>query len=98
MAAHIESLTKLRSGGRQRIEVVYVNGPAIIGDNAQTVFTGVPREGGESAIIVQPHATTALAHIAAATGLPMRREDPQGDAVLVASGEGAEALSDAWRN
>jgi hypothetical protein len=97
MAAHIESLTKLRSGGRQRIEVVYVNGPAIIGDNAQTVFTGVPREGGESAILVQPHGPAPLAHIAAAKGLPMRREDPKGDAVSVTGGEGAEALSDARR-
>lgn len=96
MAAHIEALTRLRSGGRQRIEVVYVNGPAIIGDNAQTVFAGGGPGDGEQ-IVGQPHATEALAHIAAATGLPMRRQDPAGDALPGASREGPDAVPDARR-
>jgi hypothetical protein len=96
MATHIEALTKLRTGGRQRIEVVYVNGPAVIGDNAQTVITGGgPRVGGES--IGQPHAPAALAHLAAATGLPLRRQDPEGAALPVACREGTEAVQDARR-
>lgn len=97
MGAMVETLTKLRTGGRQRIEVVYVNGPAVIGDNTQTVITGGDAGGGGNSIVGQPHATAAIAHIAAATGLPMRRADTEGDALPVASCEGQEALPDARR-
>lgn len=97
MAMHIEALTKLRTGGRQRIEVVYVNGPAVIGDNTQAVFSGGGAHGGGGSKPDQPHAIAYLAGLAAPCGAPMRREDPERVAVPIASSEGAEALSDARR-
>lgn len=99
MAAHIETLARLRSGGKQTHEVryVYVNGPAVFGDHAQTVIAGGDRGGGGSTIVGQPHATVALAHLEAATGLPMRRPDPEGEALPLAGREGPEAVPDARR-
>ncbi len=41
MSAQLDSLIKLRGGGRQIVEVkhIYVNGPAVIGDRNQTLVT-----------------------------------------------------------
>lgn len=96
MGGLVETLAKLRSGGRQRIEVVYVNGPAVFGDNAQTVIAGGGR-GDNSGNVDQPHASGAIACLAAAAGLPVRSQDPKGHALPIASGEGPEAVQDAWR-
>lgn len=54
MAGLVETLAKQRAGGRQRIEVVYVNGPAVIGDNAQTIIS--EGEAAPVGIRGQPHA------------------------------------------
>ena len=94
MGGLVETLAKLRSGGRQRIEVVYVNGPAVFGDNAQTVIAGGGL-GESSGNVDQPHASEAVARIAAAARLPMRSQDPEGRALPVASREGPEAMQDA---
>jgi hypothetical protein len=96
MGGLVETLAKLRSGGRQRIEVVYVNGPAVFGDNAQTVIAG-GGTGDNSGNVDQPHASGTIARLAAATGLPMRSQDAEGDALPVASREGPKALQDARR-
>lgn len=48
MAAQVEALAKLRSGGKQQVIVkhVYVYGDAVVGDNTQTLFQG--GEGGRA--------------------------------------------------
>jgi hypothetical protein len=47
MVSHVEALTKLRTGGQQRITVkhVHVHGDAVVGDHNQTVFGGVEGAG-----------------------------------------------------
>jgi len=88
MAAHIDALAKLRSGGKQVIQVVHVNGPAVVGDNAQTIISGgVPGDGDQN--ITRPDAPAALAHIAATVVPPMWGEDPERITVPRAGGEGA---------
>jgi len=98
MAAHVETLTKLRSGGKQTHEVryVYVNGPAVFGDGTQAVFGGVGTQGGGGFCgkAGQPHAVASLAD---AAGLQMWGEDPQRQALPIARGVGSEAMPDAWR-
>lgn len=98
MVAHVEALTKLRSGGKQTHEVryVYVNGPAVFGDGTQAVFGGVGTQGGGGFCgkAGQPHAVAGLAD---ASGLQVWSEDPQRQAMPISSGGGAEAMPDAWR-
>ncbi len=91
-ANQLGALAKLRGGGKQQVEVrhVYINGNAVIGD--------VHATGGEAgaAFSNQPRAQ-GLAHLPGAPMPPMRSADPEGDALPVASGEGAEAMPDARR-
>lgn len=96
MAAMVETLAKLRTGGQQRIEVVHVHGPAVIGDNAQTVIAAGGGDGSQN--VDQPHAPASLARIAAATGLPLRGEDAGRDALPVTGGAEPAAVSDARRD
>lgn len=85
MAAHVEALAKLRSGGKQTHEVryVYVNGPAVFGDHAQTVVGGVEthRGGGNEGKPDQPHGRPALASMAATPMPEVRSEEPPWDAL-----------------
>lgn len=100
MAAHVEALTKLRSGGKQQVIVkhVYVQGAAVIaGDGAQTFIAGPGDAGGALAKLGQPHGPDLIASSAAAPGLPMRSADPAWDAMPSASHSGPEALPDARR-
>jgi hypothetical protein len=89
--AQVTALAKLRGGGKQQVEVrhVYVNGNAVIGD--------VHATGGEAGAAFgnQPHAQ-GLPHLPGAPCPPMRSADAEGEALPVAGGEGAEAVSDAW--
>lgn len=81
--------TKLRSGGKQQVEVryVYANGPAAIGDNAQAVFgtlNGV-RDRGKPP---QPR----VAGPALAPGAAVRSEDAAGHVLSSTSHARQEAL------
>ncbi len=75
MVAQTEALARLRTGGKQQVIVkhVYVNGNAIVADNAQTVVQGGGGDGGSRA---QPHepAPTLLD----ASGAAVLCEDPFG--------------------
>lgn len=96
MAAHVEALAKLRSGGKQTHEVryVYVNGPAAFGPGAKAA-AAYGGGGYESENPGQPHAPGQLAHIPAESVPPMWRADPEGLAMPGAGDGGAEALPDA---
>jgi hypothetical protein len=89
-AAQVEALAKLRSGGKQQVEVryVYVNGNAVIGD----VHTSGGR--GLDGVGQQPHAP-AIPGFASAPGVPMWGADPARDAMSVASDPGPQAMQDA---
>lgn len=78
-ATLVEALAKLRSGGKQTHEVryVYVNGPAVFGDYAQTLV-GAPPSGGGRGIQGQPHEPSTFPGVAALEGLPMRGADACG--------------------
>lgn len=98
MAAHVETLGKLRSGGKQTHEVrhVYINGNAVIGDHAQTVF----RAGGLRElhrISGQPFGPAAIASLEATPGLPMPGEDAARDALPIARDARSQTLSDSRR-
>ena len=95
MAAQVEALSRLRSGGKQQVIVkhVYINGNAVVGDNAQTVLQAGGR-GSDPGNIGQSHA----ARLFDAPGPPVWREDQIGLAMSVAGGSGTEALSDARRD
>ena len=82
--AQIETLAKLRGGGKQQVEVryVHVHGNAVIGD----VQTG--GGGAIPSFVGQPHAK-GLSYAPGAPVPAMRREDPQGDALPVRSDERA---------
>lgn len=91
MATHIETLAKLRSGGKQQVIVkhVYVQGNAIVGDNGQAVFGGVATQGGGGATakLNQPHAQLHA----------MRGDDTLGLALPFTGDPGEETVPDAWR-
>lgn len=94
MVAQTEALARLRTGGKQQVIVkhVYVNGNAIVADNAQTVVQGgggTDRSGGQS------HAALALAD---GPGAALLCEDPFGRGVPIAGGQGSEAVQDARRD
>lgn len=99
MAAHVEALSKLRSGGKQTHEVryVYVNGPAAFGPGARAAAAygggGYAIENGG-----QSHAAPQLQHIPSEPGPEVWRTDPEGLALSGSSGGGAEALQDARRD
>jgi hypothetical protein len=96
MAVHVEALNKLRTGGKQQVEVryVYVNGPAVIGDNANAVFGDVraPKGGGEDAKPPQPHELAALSFAPGAPVSPVRSEEPSGRTVSGAGDAEQEAM------
>lgn len=91
-SAQAETLHKLRTGGKQQVEVRYV----YVDARTQTLVTGGSGQGGALPFVEQPHAPGAIGH-AVATGLPMWSADAGGNAVPIASREGAEPLSDARR-
>ena len=99
MAAHVEALAKLRSGGKQTHEVryIYVNGPAAFGPGAKVAAA---YGGGGRAIENggQPHAAGQLAHLPAEHFPEVWSADPEGLALSGSSGGGAETLQDARRN
>lgn len=102
MALHVETLAKLRSGGKQQVIVkhVYVQGNAVVGDGNQAVFGGVETggRGGVERNRDQSPAPLALAGGAAASGLTLWSEDPQGLSLPIAGSAREAALSDAWRH
>lgn len=92
MAVHVETLAKLRSGGKQTHEVryVYVNGPAVFGDGTQAVFGGGgthPRAG-----LCGKANRPQVPCMAPALGLPLRSQDPARDGLPSAGHEGAEEV------
>lgn len=88
MAVHVETLAKLRSGGKQTHEVryVYVNGPAVFGDGTQAVFAG-EGGGGFCGKAGQPHGRGAVPRLAPDAGLQVRGDE---SARLALSGPGDE--------
>lgn len=89
-SAQAETLHKLRTGGKQQVEVRYV----YVDARTQTLVTGGAGQGGGLPFVEQPHAPGAVG-LAFAPGLPMRSEDPSGNTMPVARDPGAEALPDA---
>jgi len=91
-ALQMETLAKLRGGGKQQIEVrhVHVNGNAVIGD------VNTPGGGGGAENRDRPQAQR-LSHSPGAPCPPMRGEDAGQDALPVAGSVGPEAVSDARR-
>lgn len=87
-AAQVEAMTKLRSGGKQQVEVRYV----YVDARTQTVVNG--GDGGALPFSGQPHAPGALGH-ASAPGLPVWSEDAGGHVVPLSGREGEAAMPDA---
>ena len=96
MAAHVETLAKLRSGGKQTHEVryVYVNGPAAFGPGAKAA-AAYGGGGGQFGNAEQSHAAPQLAHFGGQLCPPVWSENAEGDALSVPGGGGPEALPDA---
>ena len=96
MATHVETLSRLRSGGKQQVIVkhIYVRGDAYVGDNGQALFgnldglnTGALEGKGGQAL-----AFAGLDHVASP---PLRSQDPERISLPRGSGGGPEALPDA---
>ena len=83
--AQVETLQKLRTGGKQQVEVRYV----YVDARTQTVVTG---GGGEPGTLPQPHARLGYA-----PGLPVWGEDAGGDAMPIPCRQEPEAVPDARR-
>lgn len=88
--AQAEALHKLRTGGKQQVEVRYV----YVDARTQTLVSGGSGQGGAVQFAGQPHAPGAVGH-ALAAGLPLWSSNPGGDGVSVAGREGPEPVSDA---
>ena len=89
--AGVEALTRLRSGGKQQVEVryVYVNGPAVFG-SVHHGGGGVPKENDRQPYEQLPHAPGAI--------LPEVWSEEQGGQAMSGPGYvGQEAMSPAWR-
>jgi hypothetical protein len=87
-AAQLEALAKLRSGGKQQVEVRYVYVDARGGQNIIGSHVG-PRGGGASdGFGHQPH----VPGLAFAPSAPVWSPDPAGDLVPAAGNEGQKAL------
>ncbi len=82
-AAQVETLQKLRTGGKQQVEVRYV----YVDARTQTVVAG---GGGQPGTFPQPQAR--LGH---APGLPVWSEDAGGDTLPVSGSQEPEAVPDA---
>lgn len=96
-AAQVEAFSKLRTGGKQQVEVRYV----YVDARTQTVVSAGGETGGVEQISEQPHAPRACGY-AAAAGLPLRGENASRDALPVSRDQGEAALPDArgekpWR-
>lgn len=91
-AAQVEALSKLRTGGKQQVEVRYV----YVDARSQTVVNAGGEAGRVEQIGGQPHAPRTLSH-AVAAGLPVRSENAGGDALPVTCDQGEAALPDARR-
>ena len=98
MATHVEALAKLRSGGKQTHEVryVYVNGPAVFGDHAQTVIGGAGTHAGGGGN-TKPGQSLAQVNDSGARLPEVWSQDPSPDALPIPSGERSPAMSDARR-
>ena len=99
MATQIDALSRLRSGGKQQVIVthVYINGNAVVGDNARTVQQAIGGgfgQGCDPSNNGQSHA----AEVFDALGPPLRSEDALGLAMPVASGSRPEAVPNARRH
>ena len=96
MATHVETLAKLRSGGKQQVIVkhVYINGNAVVGDGTQAVFGDVGGRGDGGPDHPQSHAQPAANALIPA----LLSEDASGLAVPVAGGQRAATLPDARWN
>lgn len=92
-AAQIEALSRLRTGGKQQVEVRYV----YVDARTQTVVNAGGEAGAVEPISEQPHAPRALSH-AVAAGLPMRSPNARRDALPVSGGQGEAPLPDARRH
>lgn len=92
--AQAEALAKLRSGGKQQVEVRYVYVDA---RGSQNVIGDLTGGGGGAGSERQPHAPLALTGVAPPLGLPMPSEDALGLPLPVACCEWSEALPDARR-
>jgi hypothetical protein len=96
-AAQLEALAKLRSGGKQQVEVRYVYVDARGSQNvigSELVTGGGVR--GEK--LGQSHAPPALAGPEAAPSVPLWGANAAGNGLPVASGAGEAPVSDAWRD
>lgn len=92
-AAQAEALHKLRTGGKQQVEVRYV----YVDARTQTVVNGGSGDGGGAPKSQQPHAPALLAGPPVAGGLPVWGADAGGDAVPIACDPGQAPLPDARR-
>ncbi len=90
-AAQVEALSKLRSGGKQQVEVRYIYVDARGGQNIIGSDLG-GRDGNTNR--KQPH----VPGLAFAPGMPMWSEDQAGDALPAAGDEGAQAVQTARRD
>ncbi|WP_421935529.1 hypothetical protein [Phenylobacterium sp.] len=90
MAAHIEALAKLRSGGKQQVIVKHVYVDARGGQNVIAgELHGATGRGTKGRLPYEPE---ALADLALASLSTMPGEEPEGTALHVARPEGSEAL------
>lgn len=89
----VEALSRLRTGGKQQVEVRYV----YVDARTQTVVNAGGEAGGAERIGEQPHAPRAVGH-AVAAGLPMWGADASGNALPVSSDQREAALPDARRD
>jgi hypothetical protein len=87
----MEALSKLRRGGEQTVRVEHVH----VHSGGQAIVGAVSHPGGSGGAVRidnQPHATGDAGALALAAGAPMLCQDPERDAVPVASGEGEDSL------
>ena len=99
--AQYEALAKARRGGAQKVTVKHVHvhegGQAIVGNvGANGRLAPEAQEGGRSENGPQPHAPGNERALAPTECMPLRSTDADREAVPVTSGEGEEALPDAW--
>lgn len=98
-STQFEVLAKARRGGAQKVTVKHVHvhegGQAIVGNVAAS--GGPAAEGRVNENERQPRAPEDERALAPPAGDPLRSPDPVREPVSVTSGEGKEAVSDAWR-
>lgn len=96
--AQVEALTKLQRGGEQTVRVEHVHvhsgGQAVVGNVTHPQCQG---GGGGKENAGQPHAAGDPGAVALAQGAPMRRPDPERDAVPIAGSEGQGPVPNARR-